>query len=148
MDAAATSSPARLWTRAVLVRFSHCDPAGIVYFASYFDVINGVIEDWFGEALGLPYHELIMKRRIGLGYAHSGCDFLRPGRMGEVHDYAVAVERVGTKSLPLRVTAEHEGVPVLKARMVIVATDLDSGRSIPLPEDVRAAVTAYHERTA
>ncbi len=141
--------PARpLWSRAVLVRFSHCDPASIVYFAAYFDIINGVVEDWFTEALGLPYYQLIGERRLGLGYAHSSADFLRPGRMGEVHDYAVAVERVGTKSLPLRIGASHEGREVLKARMVIVATDIDSGRSIPLPDDVRAAVAAYRERTS
>jgi acyl-CoA thioesterase FadM len=135
-----------LWTRAVLVRFSHCDPAGIVYFARYFDIMNGVVEDWFTEALGLPYHVLIGERRLGLGYAHSSADFARPGRMGEVHDYTLEVERVGTKSLPLRLAASHRGAPVLTAKLVIVATDLDSGASIPLPEDVRAAATAYRER--
>ena len=35
--------PAGAWRITVPVRFSHCDPAGIVYFPRYFDMINGVV---------------------------------------------------------------------------------------------------------
>jgi 4-hydroxybenzoyl-CoA thioesterase len=44
--------PKGAFTRSVPVRFSHCDPAGIVYFPHYFDMFNGLIEDWYGEELG------------------------------------------------------------------------------------------------
>jgi 4-hydroxybenzoyl-CoA thioesterase len=32
------------YQREVLVRFAHCDPAGIVFYARYFEMINGVVE--------------------------------------------------------------------------------------------------------
>ena len=35
----------------VLVQFAHCDPAGIVFYARYFEIINEVVEDWFEDAL-------------------------------------------------------------------------------------------------
>ena len=139
---------ARLWTTDVTIRFGHCDPAKIVYFASHFDIINGVVEDWFTEGLGLPYYDLIGKRHIGLGYAHASCDFHLPARMGEVLTYSVKVEKVGTKSLPLRIEATREGKEILAATLVIVSTDLAKGGAIPLPDDIRAAATAYLEKTA
>jgi 4-hydroxybenzoyl-CoA thioesterase len=37
--------PPGAFTRTVAIRFSHCDPAGIVYFPNYFDMFNGLIED-------------------------------------------------------------------------------------------------------
>jgi 4-hydroxybenzoyl-CoA thioesterase len=139
------SLPAGAWRARVPVRFSHCDPAGIVYFARYFDMLNGVVEDWFSGALGLDYHAFIRDRRVGLGYAHAGCDYVRPGRMGDQLTFAVLVERVGGGSLALSVPAYAGSEGALVARLVIATTDLDRHRSIPLPEDLRAAASRYQE---
>lgn len=136
-----------LWSTDVRIRFGHCDPANIVYFASHFDILNGVVEDWFTHALGLPYSDLIVKRRLGLGYAHASCDFRVPARMGDILTYTVAVENIGTKSLPLRIVARLGHAEVLSASLVIVSTDLDQGTSIPLPDDIRGAAHAYRERS-
>ena len=140
-----TSPP---WSIEVKIRFAHCDPAGIVYFASHFDILNGVVEDWFDEGLGLDYHDIVGRRRVGLGYVHASADFRLPARMGNRLVYAVAVERVGNRSLPLRVVAHRDGAEVLSASLVIVTTDLDAMTSIPIPEDIRAAASTYREKTA
>jgi 4-hydroxybenzoyl-CoA thioesterase len=139
---------APLWITSVTIRFAHCDPAGIVYFASHFDILNTVVEDWFIEALGLDYHDIVGRRRVGLGYAHASADFRLPARMGDRLIYSVAVERVGGKSLPLRIMAQKTGSEVLSARLTIVTTDLDRMTAIPIPDDIRAAVLAYREKTA
>lgn len=139
---------APLWTTEVKIRFAHCDPAGIVYFASHFDILNAVVEDWFEGGLGLDYHDIVGRRRVGLGYAHASADFRLPARMGDRLVYAVAVERVGNKSIPLAVTARRDGAEVLTAKLTIVVTDLDRMVSIAIPDDIRAAITAYREKTA
>ena len=51
--------PGGVWRTRLPVRFGSCDPAGIVYTPEYLNLFNGVIEDWYGDALGLPYHELV-----------------------------------------------------------------------------------------
>ena len=51
--------------RTRLVRFAHCDAAGIVFFPQYLVLINDLVEDWLGEGLGVPNAELILRRRIG-----------------------------------------------------------------------------------
>ena len=70
--------PNGAFTRSVSVRFSHCDPAGIVYFPHYFDIFNGLIEDWYGQELGYEYAELIMGSKYGFPFVHIECDFKVP----------------------------------------------------------------------
>ena len=41
--------------RPVRIRFSHCDPAGIVFFPQYLVMSNALVEDWFNEALDIDY---------------------------------------------------------------------------------------------
>ena len=31
------------------VRFQHCDPAGIVFYPRYFEMLNATIEEWFDD---------------------------------------------------------------------------------------------------
>ena len=76
--------PSGAFTRSVRVRFSHCDPAGIVYFPHYFDIFNGLIEDWYKEELGYDYADLVMGSQVRLPLRPPDCDFKIPSRMGEV----------------------------------------------------------------
>jgi 4-hydroxybenzoyl-CoA thioesterase len=146
-EAAGQPLPAGVWETEIRIRFSHCDPAGIVYFARYFDMLNGVIEDWFSGALGLDYGEFIGPRRIGLGYVNCGADFSAPGFMGDRIAFAVLIGRIGRSSLALDIRARRGDTPILRAGMTIVTTSLVEHRSIPLPDDLRAAVELYAERT-
>lgn len=139
----AADLPEGIWRASLRIRFSHCDPAGIVYFARWFDLLNGVVEDWFSGGLGLDYHGFIRDRRIGLGYGHAGADYMRPGLMGDEIACAVLVERIGRSSLTLRLPALRGDEPVLDARLVIVTTDLDRHRATPLPDELRGALERY-----
>ena len=91
--------PAGAFTRSVTIRFSHCDPAGIVYFPHYFDMFNGVIEDWYTYELGCNYAELITGSRFGFPFVHLDCDFKIPSRMGDIIDMTLLVEKIGRSSL-------------------------------------------------
>ena len=136
-----------VWRTDLRIRFSHCDPAGIVYFARYFDLMNGVVEDWFSGALGLDYAEFIGPRRVGLGYASCEADFAAPGFMGDRLTFAVVVDRIGGASLTLRIHAYRGAEPVLSARLTIVTTSLVEHRAIPIPDDLRAALERYQGDT-
>lgn len=131
----------------VPIRFSHTDPAGIVYFPNYFDMFNALVEDWVNMALGLDYAELILAHRRGLPVVHAECDFLRPSRMGETLTLGVVVERLGRTSIAIRIIGEHEGGEEPEARLVgrlvLVSMSLDTHRAIPVPDDLRAAIETY-----
>ena len=126
-----------------MIRFSHCDPAGIVYFANYFDIANSLVEDWFPTSLGLRYHDFVGPRRIGLGFANVHCDFVRPCKMGDEVTFAFLIEAIGRASIRLMLYAYRDQDPVLAMSLVLATTSMIENRAIPIPNDLRAAVETY-----
>ena len=140
--------PHAAFTRSVPIRFSHCDPAGIVYFPHYFNMFNGLIEDWYTEELGYNYAEIIMGSQFGFPFVHIECDFKVPSRMGDVIDLTLLVERVGRSSLGIAIVCHRDGVERLRARMVTAMMSITTRKPEPLPQPLREAIEGYCERTA
>lgn len=140
--------PSGAFTRSVTVRFSHCDPAGIVYFPHYFDIFNGLIEDWYGEELGFPYAELIMGSRYGFPIVHIDCDFKVPSLMGDVIDLTLLVERIGRSSLGMAIVCHKEGIERLRSSVITAMMSLETRKSMALPPWLREKIEAYQRRTA
>ncbi len=126
------------------IHFSHCDPAGIVFFPLYLVMLNDHVEDWVSEGLGIPYATLIGARRTGLPTVRLECDFRAISRMGEDVTYALRVERLGTRSLTLATEVLGPARELRAAFVqVLVSTDLDTHRAVELPADLRAAATEF-----
>ncbi len=141
-------APKGAFTRRVAVRFSHCDPAGIVYFPHYFDMFNGLIEDWYGKELGYDYAELILDGEYGFPFVHIECDFKVPSRMGDVIDLTLLVERIGRSSLGITIVCHFDGIERLRTRMVTAMMSRKTGKPVPLPQALRDAIESYRRRTA
>ena len=139
--------PKAAFTRSVPIRFSHCDPAGIVYFPHYFNMFNGLIEDWYTEELGYNYAEIIMGSQFGFPFVHIECDFKVPSRMGDVINLTLLVEHVGRSSLGIAIVCHRDGVERLRARMVTAMMSITTRKPEPLPQPLRAAIEAYRART-
>ena len=43
------------------VLFKHCDPAGIVFYPCFFEMINDAVEDMFANLLDWPFEEIVPK---------------------------------------------------------------------------------------
>lgn len=138
--------PAGLWCASIPVRFGHCDPAGIVFTPRYFDILVEAVERFFLEALGIDYYGLLTGRRIGLGYVHASCEYLKPSQMGDRLEVGVLVERIGQASYTLVLPVLRDDVEVVRGRLVTAPTSLDTRRSIPIPPDIRTALEGYRER--
>jgi len=123
------------------IRFAHCDPAGLVYFPQYLVMLNGLVEDWFTDGLGLPYAELLGPRRTGLPIVQLQCDFSAVSRMGDQVTLGLQVERLGNSSLTLALDVRAGGELRMASRQVLVFTSLDTHKPVPVPDDVRQAIT-------
>ena len=139
--------PAGAFTRSVPIRFSHCDPAGIVYFPHYFDMFNGVIEDWYKDELHHDYAALVMEERFGFPFVHIECDFKIPSLMGEVIELTFS----GRSHRPLfarhrhRLPPRRAGAPARPhGHRHDVARDEETGAAAA---SLRAAIEAYRART-
>lgn len=135
--------PPNSWCKEVKIRFGYCDPAGIVFTPRFFDIFNAVVEDWFGEGLGIDYHDIIRRRRMGLGYASAASTFFRPCCMGERITVHVRLAALGRSSLTLHLHAMKDGAEALRGNFTIVMTDLEQHRPVVIPEDIRRAMEVY-----
>jgi 4-hydroxybenzoyl-CoA thioesterase len=129
------------FTRERLIRFSDCDPAGIVFYPQYFVMFNGLVEDWVDEGLGVGYRQLVIERRVGLPTVRLEADFRAISRMGDRVALTLEVERLGGRSLALALRCSGAGDAVrMQMRQVLVTTSLDSHQAIDIPPDLRAAI--------
>jgi 4-hydroxybenzoyl-CoA thioesterase len=129
------------FTRDYRIRFSHCDPAGIVFFPQYLVLFNQLVEDWFTDGLGVSYADLLGPRRIGLPIVRLECDFRAISRMGDIVRFGLRAERVGGRSLELALQACSGDAVRVSSRQVLVFTSLDTHQAISMPADVRAALS-------
>ena len=131
-----------VFSRDRLIRFSDCDPAGIVFYPQYFVMFNGLVEDWFNEGLGVGYQRTVIERRIGLPTVRLEADFTAVSKMGDWVTLALSVERLGGRSLTLKLqcTDRDDGVLRMSMRQVMVTTSLDTHQSIEIPADLREAI--------
>ena len=128
------------------IRFSDCDPAGIVFYPQYFVMLNGLVEDWVDDALDIGYRNLVIERRVGLPTVRLEADFRAVSHMGDRVVLALALERLGGRSITLKLRcAGGEGETRMELRQVLVTTSLATHRAIDIPPDLRAAI-ARHAR--
>jgi 4-hydroxybenzoyl-CoA thioesterase len=126
-----------------LIRFQHCDPAGIVFYPQYLVLCHELMEDWFNEGLGGDYAEFVLQRRMGLPIVKLEVDFLAPNRMGAVLEMGLAITQIGTSSLTLAIVATASGRESMRATLKVVHTSLARLKAEPIPPDLRAAMQRF-----
>lgn len=126
-----------------LIRFSHCDPAGIVFFVNFFEMISGIVEDWFRDAVHLPFQEMHLERRVGFPIVSTGCEFFRPCHLGDTLLLELAIARLGRASIEFDIRGRVGGDEKFRARHKVAMVSLDTFRSMPIPDDMRAKMLAY-----
>lgn len=131
-----------VYRRPFKVMFQHCDPAGLVFYPRYFEMINATVEDWFEEAVGVPFAAMHGGRGIGIPAAQVAARFLRPSRLGDLLDMRLAVARLGRSAMDLGLSAHGPDGPRLTAELTIVHVEQAGLRPVPWSPDIRARVEA------
>jgi 4-hydroxybenzoyl-CoA thioesterase len=134
---------ARRFTTERKIRFSHCDPAGIVYFVNFFDMVSGAVEDWFGEALGWTFNEMHLQRRVGFPIVNTGCEFFKPCHLGDRLELELAIAKLGSSSIEFEVTGRVAGEEKFRARHKVAMMSLDTQRALPIPMDLREKMQPF-----
>ena len=133
----------KVFTVDQLVRFSHCDPAGIVYYPEFFDLQHAVMEDWFRDGVGRSLPEMIRDRRIGTPTVNIQCDFAKPLTIGDTLHWELRVLKAGRASLQLEYRGQKDGADHLKIVQTIVFMDLDRQVAVPIPEELRPRIEEF-----
>ncbi|WP_394849326.1 acyl-CoA thioesterase [Pendulispora brunnea] len=131
------------------VRFEEVDAAGIVFFPIFLNYCHDAMAALF-EPLEGGYVRLVMERRIGLPTVHVEADYRAPLRYGDVARLEVKLLHVGSRSFSLgyTITRAADGLPVAEVKHVVVTTDLDAMRAVPIPSDMRALLVRLSAASA
>ncbi len=118
------------------VRFGEIDQAGVVYYPRFFHYFHQAFEEWFRQALGVSYPDLVLKEKIGFPSVRVESEFLAPLRYGDRARVQIEVLEVGAKSLTLRYELYRAPDGVLSARAIVktVAIDNETFTSVAIPD--------------
>ncbi|WP_331460024.1 acyl-CoA thioesterase [Cochlodiniinecator piscidefendens] len=126
------------------VLFKHCDPAGIVFYPRYFEMINDCIEAWF-DHLGTPF-EIMHSTGFGVPTARLNTEFRSPSRHGDMLTLTLIPIRVGTSSLQLTLDAHCGEQHRFHCESTLVYVALTTGKSSPWPEVLHHAIATDLEK--
>ena len=126
-----------------LIRFHHCDPAGIVFYPQYFVLFNELVEDWFNQGLGIDFARLHVERGLGIPMGSIECKFLSPSKVGEMLRLSLSINRIGRSSMEMNVTGKSGDQARVQATLTIVLASLKTVRSVPFPDDMRTRLERY-----
>jgi 4-hydroxybenzoyl-CoA thioesterase len=123
--------------RDVLIRFHHCDPAGIVFYPQYFVLFNELVEDWFNHGLNVNFASFHIKAKLGIPTVRVECEFLAACKIGEILQLCLSVKRIGKSSLTLNIEGRGPGNELrVEATLIVVLTSLDTYRPTPLSREL------------
>ena len=127
------------FTKPYKVRFSDTDPAGVMYYPRFLDRFHAVFEDWFDEALKMPYRWVLEDTRLGFPTVHTQCDYRAPCRFGETLEIELILSRLGNRSFECTYKVRPEGGDQVRVQgTVVTATvDLDTFEPVPIPDRLR-----------
>ena len=140
------------FTTQKLVRFHHCDPAGIVFYPQFFYLLHEVQEDFLAH-IGFPEHALIASG-VGLPIVDFKTQFSARCRNGEQLTMTLTLSRIGGASLGMHYeihgaapSATEAGTLRLKADGVVVYSTLPHGKAMAIPDALRSALLPYLQPT-
>jgi len=119
------------------IRYSDCDPQGIVFNGNYARYWDDALTDWFetsglgGEGLGGTGVDVVTAR--------IEMDFRASAGLGDTLQTDIAVERVGNTSMTLTFTTSRlsDDTVVTEGREVLVFVDREDFRPTQVPDEVK-----------
>ncbi len=126
------------------VAFSDTDAQGVVYYGRYlpyFDLARTEYHRRLGE-VGVNRAEFVMRA--------STVEYHAPARFDDLLEVFVRISRVGTTSVTYdyatyKLEADEQESLMVTATQTIVLIDHDDRRTLPVPDDFRAAVSSVEE---
>lgn len=124
------------------VLFKHCDPAGIVFYPRYFEMMNDTVEDFFSTGLQAPFENLHKKGAVPTVDIHT--QFKKPSRHGDRLAIELKPLRIGNASLDISIVASCKDEVRFITTMTLVNVNAE-GRPIVWSESIRAKIDAMLE---
>lgn len=130
------------------VLFQHCDPAGIVFYPRYMEMMNATVEEWFESRLKHSFAKMHGAMQAGVPTAELRVTFSAPSRLGDMLAISLSLRRLGRTSAGMEFVAECNGEVRLTMQSTLVFISFAEGRPQPWPPRLRARLEAELEPLA
>ena len=117
------------------VRFGDTDASGRIFYAALLRHFDAA-ETEFIRSINWTY------KNLGFPRAHVEVDFTSALAYDDPMQIAVTVDRIGTTSYTLAFHVSSDGREAARGKIVVVSIDRATGRPVPLPEQLRAALSS------
>lgn len=126
------------------VRWSDCDPLGIIYYGTYIRFFESAEHEMFRQA-GLPYEVMRVQRQVQLPRKAFQVEFHSPAQMDELLEIRVGVARIGDSSITMRFEAYRAAdlVHRASAQLTVVCVEKETITKRLLPDFVKDALRPY-----
>ena len=128
------------------IRFQHVDYAGIVFYPRYFEMLNCIVEDFYEEALDLPFNK--MHETGGIPTVDLKVQFKTPARLGEILTKYFWIKNIGAASLLCGFKFENESKQVciegeVTLVKVVFSNNKNSIKAVAFSDEMKAELEKY-----
>lgn len=128
------------------IRFQHIDYAGIVFYPRFLEMLNGLVEDWFEEALDRPFSK--MHQTNGIPTVDLKVQFKKAARLGETLTKKLWVKELKSSSVICGFRFEDEnGNTCVEGEVTLVnvkiAEDRNSIKAEAFTEEMKEKISKF-----
>ncbi|MBW4706675.1 acyl-CoA thioesterase [Roseobacter sp. YSTF-M11] len=134
---------AQIFEHTIKVLFQHCDPAGIVFYPRYFEMVNQTVEEWHEVGLKHSFSQMHLDSGYGVPTVSIGAEFTAPSKMGDVLSWSLIVTKLGRTSAHLHIEARCRDELRMTATPVLVSVHMETGRPVPWSDEIRHRMQQY-----
>ncbi len=130
------------------VRWSDCDPAGVVYTGKFMDYLLGAVSLFYASLAGGDYHGFL--RQAGVTTPCRGLEMDFRGALWPEDEFTmtVRVAQLRRSTFDLRVHAVQDGGrEIFLGRFTPICIPATERKRIPIPEPLRAALLPHLDET-
>ena len=127
-----------VFTKRIEVRWSDMDAFRHVNNATYLTYLEEARDQWLVDRIGTDATNTFVLARVAVDYRSPVT------QDDDVIEVSLEFERVGRSSLATRerIVVPHDGRLAVEAEAVLVHFDWQTGASLPIDDDLRAALTS------
>src|SRR5258708_1646874 len=126
------------------VRWSDCDPLGIIYYGAYLRFIEIAEHEMF-RASGMPFSELRRNPKVGMPRRAMEAQFESPAELDEELLVRVHIKKIGTTSITMffDILRASDELRRATATLTVVCVSRPEMTKLEIPAEVRAALQPF-----
>ena len=121
------------------ILFKHCDPAGIVFYPRYFEMLNDCVEAFFDE-IGFAFEDIHLDGRMPT--VQMDATFSSPSIHGDHMVIDMEITKLGRSSIGLDFHAHCQGETRFTANSTLVYIN-PKNKPQTIPDAMRSALSPY-----